>query len=170
MTVILVLLGMASLMALGNYMNQKQEEAMSLSGNPIRQQELKKEVRNRQGKYMLWSIAGICVVIGIASVVRRRKQHENHYADPSISVVVTNGNLQATGIFQKLELCNLKGQVICSTTHSSLSLPPGKNGQFLLYVQTDDGDFCWPLYLKNNNEVRRRPEHWSKTEIEYHCS
>lgn len=165
--VFLIVLCLVSLLALGNYMNLKQEEVMSQSDNLVRQSELKKEERNRQSMYMLFSIAGISLVLGVVSAVRRRKQNGEGRADPGVSVTVKNGYLHVAGIFLRLELWNRNGEVICSTTKQTLNLTHIKHGKFILNVRTDKGEFSRKLCVDNYNEVGKGQECWSKSRIEY---
>ncbi|MGN1376275.1 MAG: hypothetical protein ACI4V5_06950 [Prevotella sp.] len=164
---VLIVLGLVSLIALDNYMNSRQEEISTQSDDPVRQRELKKDERNRQSMYMLFCIAGISLVLGVVSAVRRRKQNREGNADLDVSVTVKNGYLQVTGIFRRLELWNRNGEVVFSTTKQTLNLTHIKHGNFILNVRTDKGEFSQMLFIDNCNEVGKGRECWSKSKIEY---
>ena len=72
--VILVLLGLAALMQLGLYWQQQQDEAMSLSDDPVEQMELKQDVQNRQTKNLIYGIVAVCLIWGIRNAIRQRRQ------------------------------------------------------------------------------------------------
>ena len=166
-TVAFVVLGFASLMALGNHMSLEQEASVSQSDDPTQQRELKKEVRNRQSMYVLLGVTGISLVVGIAAAVRRREQNGEDYAGPDISVTVKNGYLRATGHFQRLELWKRNGEAVCSTTQQTLNLTHIRHGKFILNVHTDKGEFSRMLHIEKYNEVREGLECWSKSRIAY---
>ena len=165
--VALVVLVLALLMALGNYMNLRQEEAMSQADDPVRKSELKKEEGNRQSMYVLLGVAGLSIVLGVATAMRRRTQHGEGYAAPGVSVTVKDGYLLVTGKFKRLELWHLNGQIACSTTQQNLNLTNIRHGRFILNVRTDDGEFSRKLCIENFNETGGRPECWSKSRIEW---